>query len=63
MVPVSSGMTSIDVGYILKQGKIIESATQFFIEIEKRGVDNKLSPGVYEVDSEMTIDVIISTIF
>jgi len=63
IVPVSSGMTSIDVGYILKQGKIIESATQFSIEVERRGVENRLRPGIYEVDSEMTIDEIISTIF
>jgi hypothetical protein len=60
---VSSGMTSIDVGKVLVQANIIDNAMTFFDEVEKRGLSNDLRPGIYEIDSEMTIDEVISTVF
>lgn len=60
---VSEGMTSIDVGQLLVKAKIIANANTFFNEVEKKGVANKLRPGTYEVDSDMTSDEIIATIF
>ncbi|MFC4322950.1 hypothetical protein [Litchfieldia salsa] len=63
MLTVSTGMTSIDVGDALVKANVIENAMDFFNEVEQRGLANKLRPGTYEVDSEMTVDEIISTIF
>jgi hypothetical protein len=63
IVSVSSGMTSIDVGKVLKQTKIIDDAFAFSKEVENRGLSNGLRPGIYEVSSEMSLDEIISTIF
>jgi L-serine deaminase len=60
---VSPGMTSIDVGKVLVQANITDNAMTFFNEVEKRGLSNDLRPGTYEIDSEMTIDEVISTIF
>ncbi len=60
---VSTGMTSIDVGRALVQGNIIDDAMKFFNEVEKRGLSNKLRPGTYELDSEMSMDKVMSTIF
>jgi hypothetical protein len=60
---VSSGMTSIDVGKVLVQANITDDAMKFFNEVEKRGISNDLRPGTYEIDSEMTIDDVISKIF
>lgn len=63
IVNVASGMTSIDVGNALEQGKILDDAMIFFHEVEKRGLSNELKPGTFEVDSNMTMDEIISVIF
>ncbi|MEQ2525301.1 hypothetical protein EKG37_16535 [Robertmurraya yapensis] len=63
IVNVASGMTSIDVGNALEQGKILDDAMTFFHEVEKRGLSNELKPGTFEVDSNMTMDEIISVIF
>lgn len=63
IVNVASGMTSIDVGNALEQGKILDDAMKFFHEVEKRGLSNELKPGTFEVDSNMTMDEIISVIF
>jgi hypothetical protein len=63
MISVSSGMTSIDVGDILKQTEIIDDSFAFSKEVENRGLSSGLKPGIYEVNSEMTLDEIISTIF
>jgi UTP-glucose-1-phosphate uridylyltransferase len=60
---VSPGMTSIDVGKVLVQANITDNAMSFFNEVEKRGLSNDLRPGTYEVDSDMTIDEVISIIF
>lgn len=60
---VASGMTSIDVGNALVKGKIIDNAMTFFNEVEKRGLANELRPGTFELDSEMTMDEVINTIF
>jgi hypothetical protein len=63
MISVSSGMTSIDVGDILKQTEMIDDSFAFSKEVENRGLSSGLKPGIYEVNSEMTLDEIISTIF
>jgi hypothetical protein len=60
---VASGMTSIDVGHALVKGKIIDDAKNFFNEVENRGLANELRPGTFELDSEMTMDEVISIIF
>lgn len=60
---VSSGMTSIDVGRSLERAKIIESARAFSNEVEKRGLSNELRPGIFEVESGMNMDQILSVIF
>ena len=63
MLTVSSGMTSIDVGNALEKANIIKSGLDFYKEVEKRGLENDLRPGTFEVESGMTTDEIISTIF
>ncbi|PFA61719.1 hypothetical protein CN378_22200 [Bacillus sp. AFS015802] len=63
MLTVSTGMTSIDVGNALEKANIIKSGLDFYKEVEKRGVENDLRPGTFEVESGMTTDEIISTIF
>ncbi len=63
IVNVSEGMTSIDVGNMLEQAKIVPNAFDFSKDIEQKGLENKLRPGVFVVDSEMTYDQVVSTIF
>ncbi|QED48142.1 hypothetical protein [Cytobacillus dafuensis] len=63
MLTVTSGMTSIDVGRALEQAHIINSAKDFFNEVEKRGLSNDLRPGTFEVESGKSMDEIIATIF
>ncbi|MFC7784880.1 hypothetical protein ACFQWC_10240 [Rossellomorea sp. GCM10028870] len=63
MLTVSTGMTSIDVGNALENANIIKSGLDFYKEVEKRGLENDLRPGTFEVESGMTTDEIISTIF
>ncbi len=63
VLTVTLGMTSIDVGKVLEKANIIKSSTEFSNIVDKRGVSTKLRPGVYELDSGMTKDQIIKTIF
>ncbi|MFI8576475.1 hypothetical protein [Rossellomorea aquimaris] len=63
ILTVSTGMTSIDVGNALENANIIKSGLDFYKEVEKRGLENDLRPGTFEVESGMTTDEIISTIF
>jgi cell division protein YceG involved in septum cleavage len=63
IVNVSNGMTSIDVGNILVQANLIPNALKFSQDIENKGLENKLRPGSFVVDSEMSYDQVISTIF
>lgn len=63
IVNVSEGMTSIDVGRMLVKAGIIQDAFQFSKDIENKGLMNKLRPGVFVVDSEMSYDQVITTIF
>lgn len=64
VIRVSKGMTSIDVGKMLVKAKIIKgSAFQFSQVVEKKKVENKLRPGTYTVDSDMTRDQVIAAIF
>ena len=63
MISVSSGMTSIDVGDVLKQTGIIDDSFAFSKEVENRGLSSGLKPGIYEVNSEMSLDEIIAAIF
>ncbi|KAB2338063.1 endolytic transglycosylase MltG [Cytobacillus depressus] len=60
---VSLGMTSIDVGRSLEKAKIIDNARAFSTEVEKRGLSSKLKPGIYEVESGMNMDQILSVMF
>lgn len=60
---VSKGMTSIDVGKILEKAKLVDDDFKFSQDVEKKGVANRLKPGMYKVDSEMTKDELISAIF
>jgi len=63
IINVATGMTSIDVGNALVQGKIIDNARTFFNEVEKRGLSSELRPGTFELDSNMTMDEVIAIIF
>jgi hypothetical protein len=63
IVNVSDGMTSIDVGNMLVQAQMIPNAYDFSKEIEQRGLENKLRPGVYVVSSDMSHDDVIGSIF
>ncbi|NMH69604.1 endolytic transglycosylase MltG [Bacillus sp. RO3] len=63
MLTVSSGMTSIDVGNALENANIIKSGLDFYKEVENRGLENELRPGTFEVESGMTTEEIIATIF
>jgi hypothetical protein len=63
IVNVTDGMTSIDVGNALVGANLIPNAFEFSKNVESKGVENKLRPGVYIVDSEMTVDQVIATIF
>ncbi|MCQ6282160.1 endolytic transglycosylase MltG [Bacillus sp. EB600] len=60
---VTDGMTSIDVGRALETAKIVPNAFNFSKDIESKGLENSLRPGVFEVDSGMSYDQVISTIF
>ncbi|KHD86097.1 aminodeoxychorismate lyase [Heyndrickxia ginsengihumi] len=60
---VTDGMTSIDVGKLLVKAKIIDDAFKFSKDVENKGIENNLRPGTYEVDSEMSYNQVISTIF
>lgn len=63
VINVTDGMTSIDVGKMLVKAKIVEDAFKFSKAVEKKKVENKLRPGSYEVDSDMTQDEVIAAIF
>ena len=63
IVNVSDGMTSIDVGRVLESAKIIPNAFNFSKDVEKKGLQNKLRPGTFVVDSGMAYDQVIATIF
>lgn len=63
VINVTDGMTSIDVGKMLVKAKIVDDAFKFTKAVEKKKVENKLRPGSYEVDSEMSQDEVIKAIF
>lgn len=63
-VTVSSGMTSYEVGQTLNNAGIIkETPLEFSLLVDKKGVANYLKLGSYKIDSTMSTDKIISTIF
>ncbi|WP_062351826.1 endolytic transglycosylase MltG [Bacillus kwashiorkori] len=63
-ITVKSGMTSYDIGKILNDKKLIKQTPfEFSKEIEKRGLDKTLQLGKYTVDSTMSYNEIIQTIF
>ncbi|MDQ1145750.1 cell division protein YceG involved in septum cleavage [Bacillus sp. SORGH_AS 510] len=62
-INVTEGMTSIDVGNILVPSGIVSNAFEFSKTIEQRGLSNKLRPGTYVVDTEMSFDQVVATIF
>jgi hypothetical protein len=63
IVNVNDGMTSIDVGNALVGAGFIPNAFEFSKTVESKGVENKLRPGAYVVDSQMSVDEVIATIF
>ncbi|WP_066304615.1 aminodeoxychorismate lyase [Bacillus sp. FJAT-29814] len=63
VINVSEGMNNIDVGRILVQAGFIENAFNFSKDIEARGLQNKLRPGSYSVDSGMSYDQMIAIIY
>jgi hypothetical protein len=63
ILSISTGMTSIDVGNALENAKIIDNGMDFYKEVEKRGLENELRPGTFEIESGMSMDTIISIIF
>ncbi|MDR7078180.1 hypothetical protein J2Y03_003230 [Neobacillus niacini] len=63
VVNVADGMTSIDVGNVLVQAKLIPDAFAFTKDIESKGLQNALRPGSFVVNSGMSYDQIIATIF
>jgi hypothetical protein len=63
MLSVASGMTSIEVGQALESAKIIPSGREFSSTVESRGLANALRPGMYEIQSGMSVDEIIGAIF
>lgn len=63
VINVSNGMTSIDVGNMLEKAGMIPNAYNFTTDIEKKGLQNNLRQGVFVVDSDMSSDQVISTIF
>lgn len=63
LLNVTEGMTSIDVGRMLEKANIVDDAFKFSKDVEKKGVENRLRPGMYKVTSEMSYDEVISTIF
>jgi hypothetical protein len=63
VVNVADGMTSIDVANVLVQAKLIPDAFAFTQDIEARGLQNALRPGSFTVNSGMSYDEIIGTIF
>ncbi|MBM6619530.1 hypothetical protein [Bacillus suaedaesalsae] len=60
---VTQGMTSFDVGKVLVDLKITDTAMGFVLEVDKRGVANKLRLGTYTLNSNMTVDEVIGTVF
>jgi predicted nucleic acid-binding Zn-ribbon protein len=63
VITVSQGMTSIDVGKMLEKAKIITDDFKFSQDVEKKGVEKNLRPGTFVVDTGMTYDQVIATIF
>jgi hypothetical protein len=64
VITVEDGMTSIDVGRMLVDAKIVVTdAFQFSQDIEQKGLQNNLRPGAFDVNTDMTYDQIIATIF
>ncbi|MEH7419316.1 aminodeoxychorismate lyase [Neobacillus drentensis] len=63
VINVADGMTSIDVGRILVSANIVKNAFDFSKDIEAKGLENKLRPGVFVVDSKMTYDQVVAAIF
>lgn len=63
MITVTSGMTSIDVGDALVSAQIIKSRKEFTDTVEAKGLVHNLRPGTFEVQSDMTMDQVIATIY
>lgn len=64
VITVSEGMTSYEVGKALISAKIISGdAWDFANLVEKKGVAKYLKLGSHEINSNMTTDEIIATIF
>ncbi|MGN1402187.1 MAG: aminodeoxychorismate lyase [Bacillus sp. (in: firmicutes)] len=63
MLTVTSGMTTTDVAQALAKANIIKDTKSFTDIIEKKNLVQDLRPGTFEVQSDMTQDEVIATIF
>ena len=63
MITVTQGMTSIDVGDALVSAKIIANRQDFTKLVEQKDLVHALRPGTFEVQSDMTLDQVIATIY
>ena len=63
VINVASGMTTGDVAEVLVAGKVIKDKSSFVKTVEKQGIENRLRLGVFEINSTMSVDQIINTIF
>ncbi|WP_059102547.1 hypothetical protein [Shouchella shacheensis] len=63
IITVTAGMTSIDVGEQLETANIIDDAYDFFAEVEDRGLANDIQPQTVQVDSDMSLDEVVSEFF
>ncbi len=61
---VVPGMTSIDVGEMLEEAGIVDSAYDFYEEVDNRGLSNDLRPQVTgELTSEMSLSEVVDEFF
>ncbi|MFS0786321.1 hypothetical protein ABC345_08115 [Shouchella sp. 1P09AA] len=61
---VVPGMTSIDVGEMLEDAGIVDSAYDFYEEVDNRGLSNDLRPQVTgELTSEMSLSEVVDEFF
>lgn len=63
VINVSEGMTSNDVGHALQNAHIITNVVTFELDIHNKGIEKYLRPGTYTVNTGMSYDQIVSTIF
>lgn len=61
-VVVSPGMSATQVGRVLEEEGVIDSATAFVDLVKSRGSESKLRPGTYRFVSEMTLIEVVDAL-